>query len=452
MAATFRLRLTTAGQSSYKGKLALSITLKGTSQRTYIRINGLNNPDYNNWDEKQGIFVGHDENTEHNNKIANTLYRAVEAIKDNPNLEFHTVQDLKQAYTQGINIQAKKNITFGELVSIIDKEEYDKGTGGTYQVYRNLKNKLYALNGPTYNGVRIADIPAKEICDEHFIAFSDWLHKYPRYGYKNLMAIFHASFQRCRTTCGIRPNNVLTFQWRKETSNTNTEKRSFYDLKKEYNSQITTLTTQEIKRFANFDLSLIAPKQTEYKQLLEIYFDMCLFMYYTLSRPVDVIRLKWKNYKEDEGKLTYRVYKLRNKKKSTIVETGLSKKAIAIIEKYKGRNKHGYIFPLPINETNWDEFTNWIDNGKEYERNWDAKRNHTIGAINQYLKKIQVIEKFNVPKLHLYVFRHSAITHAIRTHGMNPQNVADIAGTSVDKIMKHYLGHSEKVIKSPLGA
>lgn len=216
---------------------------------------------------------------------------------------------------------------------------------------------------------------------------------------------------------------------------------------------MTTISEEEIQRLANFDLSLIAPKQREFKRLLEIYCDICLFMYYTLSRPADVIRMKWiKNYTEDTKTLIYGVYKLRYKKRQHIVKIGLPKKAVEIIEKYKGQNKHGYIFPLPINETDWDSLTNWINTGREYQLKWDAKRNHTIGAINKYLKKIQEVERFNVPKLNLYVLRHSAITHAIRQHNMNTQIVADIAGTSVDKIMKHYLGNAKETIVSPLGA
>lgn len=450
MATAFRLRLTTAGQSSYKGKLALEISLKGTQQRAYIPVSGLNSPDYSKWDAKNAQFIGRDENTAFNNLVAQTLYKSVEAI-NLPQLGCNSAQELKQAYLHGIKVQAKKDIAFGELVCKIADNEYEHGIGANYQAYRNLRNKLYSSDAPKLDGIRIADVPVIDICNKHYIAFFNWLQNvHPEYNCKNLMALFHSAFCRASNNYDIQTKHTLSFRWRSKIRD---KKRNNNNLVYEYDNKVTTISEEEIQRLANFDLSLIAPKQREFKRLLEIYCDICLFMYYTLSRPADVIRMKWiKNYTEDTKTLIYGVYKLRYKKRQHIVKIGLPKKAVEIIEKYKGQNKHGYIFPLPINETDWDSLTNWINTGREYQLKWDAKRNHTIGAINKYLKKIQEVERFNVPKLNLYVLRHSAITHAIRQHNMNTQIVADIAGTSVDKIMKHYLGNAKETIMSPLGA
>lgn len=155
-------------------------------------------------------------------------------------------------------------------------------------------------------------------------------------------------------------------------------------------------------------------------------------MYYTASRPADVIQWDWiHNYCEATGQITYIPHKLRHRggKRVTI---NLCPQAIAIIEKYRGHSKGGYLLPLPMNETDWGEL-----DGETYKI-WESRRSRTLQSINLWLRRIAEKLKLDVEKLTLYVFRHSAITHCINRYNMNVMKVAAMAGTSVAIINKRY--------------
>ena len=161
---------------------------------------------------------------------------------------------------------------------------------------------------------------------------------------------------------------------------------------------------------------------------------MVLLLYYTRSRPADVISLRHgKEYDEESHTIIYTPRKLAGrinaKGRSCCVTLQLPKQAIAIINKYKGRSKGGYLLPLPMNEREWDipnEFPTWYVRVKNVEQ-----------RINQYLKKIALALNLEVKDLSLYDFRHSAITHAVRA-GENVFMVAQQAGTSVNNIERYY--------------
>lgn len=100
--------------------------------------------------------------------------------------------------------------------------------------------------------------------------------------------------------------------------------------------------------------------------------------------------------------------------------------------------------PLPMNETDWYKLDE-----KGYKK-WERCRKNTIFAINSYLNKIAKAMKLEIPNLTMYVFRHSAITHAIKVHNINASIVARWAGTSTKMIDKHYLGNLNTNIVNPL--
>lgn len=192
------------------------------------------------------------------------------------------------------------------------------------------------------------------------------------------------------------------------------------------------MATEELNRFLHFDLSTIFPRQKHRQRLVEIYYDTALLMYYTASRPADVIQWDWiHNYCEATGQITYIPHKLRHRggKRVTI---NLCPQAIAIIEKYRGHSKGGYLLPLPMNETDWGEL-----DGETYKI-WESRRSRTLQSINLWLRRIAEKLKLDVEKLTLYVFRHSAITHCINRYNMNVMKVAAMAGTSVAIINKRY--------------
>ena len=439
MANNLTLRFTVNGQSCYKGRLALEIKQKGTSNRAYIPVNNLLNADLTNWNNKNQQFIGRDETTANNNLELQSLLNTVNYLNDNKDFCFNTPKELKDAFITGKTIQAKKVVTFGELIQlVIDKEKTTKQSTN-YWLYKTLLNKLTSKDAPKYNCVRITDTPVTEIKDEHFKAFSNWLLEHPTYGYKNLMTNFKAALNRAGDILNIKTNR-LTYSFTKNIRKKDNTKRLNAKQKiKAAKNDIATLSKEQIEQFEQFDLTKIAPTQNEFKKNLEIYFDTVLLMYYTLSRPADIIRMRYQdNYDPETKCITYKPYKLRNRNANTVV-VKLNDKAINIINKYKGQSKYGYILPLPINRKDWSNKT--FDN-------WEIARKNTIQAINRYLSMIKREMKLDIPRLHMYIFRHSAITNALHS-GMNVTTVARWAGTSIEMIDKHYLSNIDNT-KNPL--
>lgn len=269
MATTLKLRFTTNGQSSYKGKLSLEISKKDTTTRAYILVKNLKSSNLNNWDKNNQQFIGKDAITASNNSVLQSLLTSVEFLLNNTELQFDTPQQLKEAYEKGINIQAKRFPTMGEYVKIIVDEGKNANESTNYQVYLALYNKLNAPNPPMFEGKRIADIPINEITDEHFKAFFYWLTDLPKIvGYRNLMTNFKSTLSHASNRRNI-PTHPLFFKFRdfipkRRPNNQNLTAKQKIQIAE---NSIVVLEPEELEKFKNFDLTQIEPKQTELKKI-----------------------------------------------------------------------------------------------------------------------------------------------------------------------------------------
>ena len=331
----------------------------------------------------------------------------------------------------------------GEFMETIIAEERNKevGASSNYQLYNTLLNKLKGVNlkkrttftPASFKGQNIHDTPISEITDYHFRAFGEWVKSdLGGAGYRNLMTTFAATLERAAER--YPDIHHLGYKWRKDgvKRTEKAERLTAQQLLAASKADIPTLTIDELNLFLNFDLSKIAPPQAYRRRLVEIFYDTARLMYYTASRPADVIQWDWvHNYCEATGQITYIPHKLRNRggKRVTI---NLCPQAIAIIEKYRGQSKGGYLLPLPMNETAWGNLY-----GETYKI-WETRRSRTLQSINRSLRRIATELNLDIKKLTLYVFRHSAITHCINRYNMNVMKVAAMAGTSVAIINKHY--------------
>jgi integrase len=428
----FKLRFTLNGGKGFSGNLALEISANG--KRAYILVKGLRNPNYKSWDKKNQCFIGLDDETRYNNNMINSL---LNTFKNNILAigVFDTPTDVVKAYKVGLTLECKREVSFAELLKQIVIDERNKKTtrSANYQLYNNLLNKLTSTNAPTYKGEKIANCIVEQIDNAVFSAFGCWVLKECNgKGYKNLMVTFQAAVNRASERYHHNVNK-LDYAWRKlQPKKTVTGLTALQQIAATA-SQIPTLSAKEIERFAAFDLSTIAPKQQRNAFLLELYRDFALLMYYTMARPVDVIKWDYThNYNPSTQQIVYVPHKLRNRGGKRVI-INLNDKAIAIIEKYKNMSKGGYLLPLPINETAWGDD---ID-GSTFD-SWEIKRNATLLHTNANLKKIAKALKLSVEDLTLYTFRHSAITHAVNAKGANIFLIARNAGTSVKMIEKHY--------------
>lgn len=436
-----KIKLTLNGPNRYKGKLSVQCSKPGTTTRHYMIVPGIESVDLKNWNEELQCFIGTDKTTLHDNGIINDAITRLNNLLEN--YTFSSGKELFDAFRGNLNIKAKTLPTLGEFLEIIIAEERAKKTGAStnYQLYNTLLNKLKGVNlkkrttftPASFKGQNLQDTPLSEITDYHFRAFGEWIKtSLAGAGYKNLMTTFAATLEKA--TERYPDVKHLSYKWRKDGIRRpgTAERMTAQQLLEASRSDIPTLTIKELNRFLHFDLSTIAPPQAHRKRLVEIYYDTALLMYYTASRPADVIQWDWThNYCEQTGQITYVPHKLRNRggKRVTI---NLCPQAIAIIEKYRGQSKGGYLLPLPMNDTSWGEL-----DGETY-RIWEARRSRTLQSINLWLRRIAEALNLDVKKLTLYVFRHSSITHCINRYNMNVMKVAAMAGTSVAIINKHY--------------
>lgn len=343
-----------------------------------------------------------------------------ESLAGNPQIK--TPQEFIEAFVKGT---APKPIeTFGDFLrSFIDSLKRgvnNKRPSKSYQVYANLLHKLEGEGD-------IINVPVNEISNTHFIQFSNFLlslsWKEGKCNYANLMARFK---QIQRMAYNLEMNdNILRFQYMKNAPYKGPQE------KKE------ALTESQYDEFQNLDLKKIpyrGPKSMFYK---ELYRDFCIFLYETKMRPVDVIKSMLDQvYIAKNGKpyLKYVPEKKKNsRERNVITKTPLTKKALEIMGKYKGKSKKGYILPFSMNDHEWD-----LKDARSWNK-WCDRKDYTMGQINTWLKKIAKEMKLDF-NLTTYTFRRSALTHAC-ARGDNALMIALEAGTSVNMLQKHYVSN-----------
>lgn len=448
MATTLTLRLTTRGQN-LKGQLAVECKVKGTSTRHYKVVQNLKSPAYTPdcWNEKQGLFIA-GENAAYNNQVTKSLLDALNVMLSAGS--YQSGKQLFEAYGYAqTHIVASASMSLADYVAIVLKREKANATSN-YELYNTLLNKLNGHNRKikgkhttfepaSYNGIRLADTPLIEISNRHFEAFADWINnECDGKGFKNLMTTFRAVISKAYEA-GLT-ERVLKGNWRKLAKPTTHKKMTAKQRIEAKGRAITMLSTDEFERFVALDVLTTAPKQQKFQQLAQLYKDTVLLMYYTMSRPIDVISFNWlENYDEETHTLVYCPHKLLNRptKDGTqrYVSVELPQQAVEIINRYKGQSKGGYLLPFPMNETSWDIIA---DHDKWYIRIKNVEQ-----RINKYLKKWASTLSLDVQKLTIYALRHTAITHAVNA-GRDVFEVARLAGTSVDVIGKHYYNEIRK--------
>lgn len=443
---TLSLRLTTNG-GKFKGRLVVECATREnekTLKRHYKIVQGLQSPLYTPecWNEKEGLFIS-GPNAVQNNHVVKLLLDELQEFIDTG--AYMDGRQLYDAYDYSkTHPEAAPSATFGEFLESVMTKLKTEGRSSNIEQYTTLYHALTGVNKKIvnrpkhftpamYNGIRIFDIPLRAISNRHFIAFGEWIKETKNgAGYRNLMTTFKAVISRAHQQ--ELTNNVLTYKFKAYMPIKTLSGKTAKEKIRAKGQSVTILTEDEFAAFEQFDILRIAPPQQRFRELLQIYKDLVLLLYYTRSRPADVISLHHgKEYDEESHTIVYTPRKLasriNSKGRPCCVTLRLPGPAIDIINRYKGRSRGGYLLPLPMNEREWDiptEFPTWYVRVKNVEQ-----------RINQYLKKIAVALNLEVKDLSLYDFRHSAITHAIRA-GENVFMEAQQAGTSVNNIEKYY--------------
>lgn len=177
------------------------------------------------------------------------------------------------------------------------------------------------------------------------------------------------------------------------------------------------LTEEQVRKFMNMDIRGITPTYLD-RRMVQLYYDFCVFMLHSFFAPCDVIKAKLSDITRNGTIITQR------KKTHRYAEVPITPVMQLIIDKYRGMSKDGYIFPI-------------MDDKKESEhKTKDYIYKRFRGRLDLWLKRIGEIlgTDFN---MYSYVFRHTAITIAVNSN-LPVSYVANVAGTSVEVIQKHY--------------
>ncbi|MDR1121215.1 MAG: hypothetical protein LBM08_09890 [Dysgonamonadaceae bacterium] len=177
------------------------------------------------------------------------------------------------------------------------------------------------------------------------------------------------------------------------------------------------LNPEQLKKFLNMDISKVTPDFRNRKRV-ELYHDFCVFMFHTFFAPCDAIKLRYKDITV-QGKIH-----TKRKKTHKEVEVPVDSVAESIINKYRGKSKDGYVFPI-MDDKKSEKYAMKDFIFRQFRKN-----------INCWLKHVS--PEIGVDYgLYLYVFRHTAITVAL-DNGVPISYVAMAAGTSSELIQKHY--------------
>lgn len=163
-----------------------------------------------------------------------------------------------------------------------------------------------------------------------------------------------------------------------------------------------------------------------------LYRDFCVFLLFTGQSPCDAISLKYSDIQKIDG-VAHFVFKRRKISEKQVVPCSVPINGVMekIMQRWKRESRDGYIFPIRNKRKLETQTTN----------NGDIK--HFISRINLWLKKLGVLLECDFP-LHLYTFRHTAITNYI-SKDVPIIYVANMMGTSVDNCEKIYYNNQGDV-------
>jgi integrase len=408
------------------------------------------------WDARQQKFIGMDEGCLRNNKLLADFilpYKEVlEAADINTPVELFQRYDAIQAIIDEEDRKTKaKALTLGEYVEVCIEEYKNPSSrhpSANYVPYLTLLHKLQKegniINTKVYNLSRQTQAEwVKWILSSNnkgkgnnFNSLNKMLQAIINKAYKSGLSEYKANYPWRDYAPVINPG----------------EQKAYKLIKRGTEGQVKSLSSEQYQTFVNMDLRDVSWRVNHISYYNELYRDYCILLYELKSRPMDVLKLKWENFTFDHENnciiLTYipakkKNYDILKTQSNALVMTPVSKKAWEIMKKYEGQSKGGYVLPFSMNDTEWD-----LDNPEVYQKYYKAA-NHTEGRINRFLKKVGFKLRLDFD-LTIYAFRRTAITAQL-AKGTDAAVVAEMAGTSIEMIDRHYKNKRD-MIKRQLAA
>ena len=412
----------TAKGPNLRGKLAACVRFEGSKNRNYKLVKGIRTRDLSTWDQERQMFMAPTEDAMNDSIVVSKMRDDLMKIFE----QHHpaTAAELFRLYDEGV--ADRKPLTLGGFISVVVEEmRSGRGNKKPSRHYQNYITLLHKLEDEGY----IVNLPMSEIDNSHFVRFSDYLirlHEQNGAGtnYYNLMKLF----KQVHTKAYQRNLNDNTLRFRYSdygpAENLDCEKMPVF-------------TKEDYARFLALDLGELRHHGVNPEFYKNLYKDYCIFLYETLSRPADVMKMKLSDIMEVKGKMYLRYVpekKKNSRARNKVVYTPLNERAMSVVDKYRGRSASGYIFPFSMNDCQWD-----MNNAESWNR-WRNRNTRAQNMINAWLKKVAFALGIEFP-LTLYTFRRSALTHAC-ADDPNYMQIALRAGTSPDMLVRHYVDNT----------
>lgn len=269
----------------------------------------------------------------------------------------------------------------------------------------------------------------KDIDNRDFIAFANWIiSDYGGVNYEQLGGKFKAIHKRA-FNAEIN-DHMLRYKY-----------MDFAPPKQKKTKHV-TVSHAQFEKFVKLDLTRIKPNTKTAMWYKELYRDFLCLMYEASSRPIDVLLLHHDDIREVNGKKCWPYVpakKWKSRSKNKLAVKPLSKRALQIIEKYRGQSKLGYVLPTNVTKCTYNL-------GIQAERDKLALRvqSFRIQAEN-FIKKAAPYIGVDPDGFINYSFRRGSLTHDILKNDKPILQIAKEGGTSVEMLEQHYYDQMQGV-------
>lgn len=427
----FSFRICKDGKPQLKGCARLANTSRYAPRIISSFGKGdLKEPDLTKWDAKKQRFKKNAPFADENNALLKAIALRCEQVITECNPQtLQSFWDIVCPKTDK-GVTTDKATFGGFILSYIDDLRHGKTNllpSKNYQIFITLYHHLQRYEQAVR--AHLLSVPTYQISNTEFKAFGTYLANKKQPNYCSVMAYFKR-IHNAAIKKGLA-KTPLTYDYKENAPRT---------ISKGY-KKAACLSGEQIKAFESLDLNTVFQSGNKPEFYKQLYKDTALLMYYLLTRPIDVLNLKTSDIKKINGMdcVCYCPIKKKNTKASVTIMP-ITNAAQAIINRYKGQSKGGYLLPFAENEKSYN-----LGNAQEYNKRYNRCR-AMCEKINNFLHKAGKALNFTFDgdkDFTLYVLRHTAITQAMKKPNLSIAFIAKKAGTSIKQIETTYFDDTQ---------
>lgn len=390
----------------------LRLRLYQDGEVRYINVNKLlrGNILKRQWNSKRQAFTASAPYCEENNKVLDDFRKKYEDMavgwKGSVASLVLAVNGNRDEKTLAVPNEPTMHELIEIIVSELKKNKHPDGTvKGTYEPYEKVERRLEEFC--KYAHIAYKSLKVKDVTPIFVNSLFDWIMtKRKGQGFVYISKMLHAMLGKAESRDWFDMSTVKRVKWSKKPLTSAQKYR--------------TLTPEQCEKLINMDRTEL-PKCS--KRVL--FRDFCVFILFTGQSPCDAISLQKSDIQIING-VKHFVFRRRKIAEKQAIPCCVPINPIMekIIKRWSLTAKDGYIFPIRDKKKMATQKTN----------NGDIKK--FISKCNLWLKKLGEALDCDFP-LHLYTFRHTAITNYL-SKKVPVIYVANMMGTSVQNCEKIY--------------